>query len=109
MTYTPREVTGEDLLAFQAAAQGVVNDYFAKYFPKNTVPQIGFTDGPKYTRYFKEDGPNNRSAYCFVEKSTGNILKADGWKRPAKGARGNIHTAQHGAEFINWHGAAYLR
>lgn len=33
---------------------------------------------------------NQLCVYCFVEKATGNILKADGWKKPAKGVRGSI-------------------
>ena len=30
------------------------------------------------------------SVYCFIEKDTGNILKAASRKAPAKGARGSI-------------------
>jgi hypothetical protein len=28
--------------------------------------------------------------HCFITNATGDILKADGWKRPAKGVRGNV-------------------
>lgn len=31
-----------------------------------------------------------RSVYCFIDANTGDILKAAGWKAPAKGARGSI-------------------
>jgi hypothetical protein len=31
-----------------------------------------------------------RCAYGFIDAATGNILKSDGWKRPAKGVRGSI-------------------
>ena len=59
------------------------------YYVKPTVMQ-----GSKNLRIVTTHGGNNatgsRSVYCFVEKSTGNILKASGWKSPAKGARGNI-------------------
>ena len=34
---------------------------------------------------------NGQSVYCFVDKDTGNILKAASFKVPAKGARGNIY------------------
>ncbi|AXH72695.1 MAG: hypothetical protein [Caudoviricetes sp.] len=30
------------------------------------------------------------SVWCFIEMATGNILKAAGFKAPAKGARGHI-------------------
>ena len=32
----------------------------------------------------------HRSVWCFIELSTGNILKASGFKAPAKGRRGHI-------------------
>lgn len=54
------------------------------YYAKPTVMQ-----GSKNLRIVATTA-GNRSVYCFVEKSTGNILKAAGWKAPAKGARGNI-------------------
>lgn len=37
--------------------------------------------------------PTNGSVHCFVDAATGNILKADGWKRPARGIRGSIFAA----------------
>lgn len=33
---------------------------------------------------------NSTSVYCFVDNATGDILKADGWLKPAKDARGSI-------------------
>lgn len=36
----------------------------------------------------------SRSVYCFVEKATGNILKAASWKAPAKGIRSSIFTPE---------------
>lgn len=44
-----------------------------------------FTDGAKYWRVVR-----GSSAWCFVDRDTGDILKADGWKKPAKGARGSV-------------------
>ena len=36
----------------------------------------------------------SRSVHAFVDLATGDLLKAAGWKAPAKGARGNILTDQ---------------
>lgn len=33
---------------------------------------------------------HDRSVHAFVDLSNGDLLKADGWKRPAKGPRGNL-------------------
>jgi len=34
--------------------------------------------------------PGHRHVHAFVEIATGDLLKAAGWKAPAKGARGNL-------------------
>lgn len=68
--------------------------------------------GQKYVRFTKRLGTSNRSAYCFVDLRNGDILKPDGWKRPAKHARGNIRIG-NAANWFNGalgpYGAAYLR
>ncbi len=59
---------------------------------KSTFPRIvGYDKGKKYLRVWKGEKNNtSKSAYCFVDKE-GNILKANGWKAPAKNfSRGNI-------------------
>ncbi len=63
-------------------------------FAAGLVPQLVITEGQKYVRVVQRDkGSEHGSAWCFVEISTGNILKCDGWKRPAKGVRGSIYSA----------------
>ena len=37
-------------------------------------------------------GSRGRSVHAFVDLATGDLLKAAGWKTPAKGPRGNIVT-----------------
>jgi hypothetical protein len=44
-----------------------------------------YSEGQKYWRVVR-----GNSAWCFVCRETGDILKADGWKKPAKGARGSV-------------------
>ena len=38
----------------------------------------------------------NDSAFCFVDKTNGDVLKAASFNSPAKGARGNIYDASNG-------------
>jgi len=45
--------------------------------------------GRKYIRLATKSSGSG-SVYCFVNASTGAILKAAGWKTPAKGERGNV-------------------
>lgn len=75
---------------------------------KTTQRTVNFetTDGPRYVKVIRLD---QRSVHCFVEKSTGNVLKADGWTKPAKHARGNIYDQNNGLDSMGPYGAAYLR
>lgn len=60
--------------------------------------------GPKFARIVLE-GRSYRSVFCFVDLQNGNILKAAGWKAPAKHARGNI---ANGVSDVTECGAVYL-
>ncbi len=48
------------------------------------------TRGSKYFKVEMTSHGNHRSVYCFIEKSTGIILKSAGWRAPAKGPRGSV-------------------
>ncbi len=81
--------------------EAVTATYFAKHYDKLTPPKF-YADpkGRKYIRIVREDQHGNqgrpnpyksRSVHCFVERDTGLIWKAAGWKAPAKNfSRGNI-------------------
>ena len=64
--------------------------------------------GRRYCRVVRACGPS-RSAHCFIDMSNGDILLPDGWKRPAKHARGNLNDAQKGLGNMGPFGPAYLR
>ena len=44
------------------------------------------------SKYFKVEmlSHGSRSVYCFINKRNGEILKAAGWRAPAKGSRGSV-------------------
>ena len=66
-------------------------------------------NGRKYIRIVREQTKGEgRSVHCFVDVSNGDILKADGWKKPAKHARGNIYS-DNPMDAMDDHGAKYLR
>lgn len=81
----------------------------------STSPLVGFMRGKKYTRItlarrHSENGKvtvydDFRSVHCFID-TDGNILKANGWKSPAKGIRGHI---RNGAADVSIYGAADAR
>lgn len=49
-----------------------------------------------------------KSAYCFVDQTNGNILMPATWKKPAKHARGNIFDMDNGIENCGLFGVAYM-
>ena len=69
------------------------------------------------TRYTAEPGLKNvkivansgqRSVFCFVRIADGAVLKAAGWKAPAKHVRGSIFV-NNGLDAVGDYGANYLR
>jgi hypothetical protein len=71
-------------------------------FPSLDAPTFSAERGQKYIRIVVEKP--QRSVFCFVDAQTGDILKAAGWKTPAKGARGHI---RNGAKDVTPYGAVY--
>ena len=108
-TYTIAPVSDADITAFVEAVQTMMDKVYADSTMK-PVMKVS-PGGKKYVRIAKLNYAEDQhgSAFCFIERSTGNILKAAGWKVPAKHARGNINTPTHGVEFVGAYGPAYLR
>lgn len=75
---------------FVAALQKMINDDFAKNFSNLTPPTITVMNGMKNVRIVRKE-PHTKSVHCFIDKETGDVFKAAGWKAPAKHARGNIY------------------
>jgi hypothetical protein len=75
--------------------------------------QLTTEEGQRYIRvvaFYDVDGkPMHRSAWAFVDKTTGDVLKAASWKKPAKHARGNIFDEWNGLKSVGPYGPAYLR
>ena len=81
--------------------------YMTAQFPNLPKPTYSVDVGKKYIRVVKTNDAYNRSVYCFVDKTNGNVLKAATWKAPAKHSRGNIYTPE--SYGVNEYGANYLR
>ena len=66
--------------------------------------------GRRYVRIVttSDGGNGQRSVYCFVDITNGDILKSASWKAPAKHARGSIFTPDNGSKAVTPHGAHYL-
>ena len=92
---------------FVADNQKNINAYFEQHFPSLVAPTLVIDpNGKKYLRIVKRDhGSPGGSVFCFVEKETGNVFKAESWKRPAPGIRG--HISQSAETSCTVYGAKY--
>lgn len=63
--------------------------------------------GRRYVRIVK-DWNGQQSVHSFVQIDNGDVLKAEGWKKPAKHARGNIYDVSGGLARVRWTGPEYL-
>lgn len=75
---------------------------------------ISTMTGGRYVRIVREIHNSgqvvSRSVHTFVDSTNGDILKAGGWKAPAKnGRRGSIFAEDHGASCVGHYGANCLR
>jgi hypothetical protein len=75
--------------------------------------EISYSLGKKYAKIITQIKTNStleftssqRSVYCFVDMTSGNILKPDSWKTPSKHSRGHISNP---AEALTPYGVKYL-
>lgn len=94
---------------FVNVAQSTINEHF-KNFGYSNPPVLEIDGGNKYVKIVEvRHGSVGKSVYGFVEKSTGNILKAASWRAPAKHSRGNIYDADGGASACTPWGIKYLK
>lgn len=56
--------------------------------------------GKKYAKIITED-MGQKSVSAFVNLENGDILMAASWAKPAKHARGNVHSEQRGMESVD--------
>lgn len=82
-------VTTSHLDEFTAKLQAMITGLDEK--AGNVTRQvISYEVGKRYARLITVIYDTQRSAYGFVDLTNGDLLKAAGWKSPAKGKRGNI-------------------
>lgn len=99
------------LAGFMVAAQETVTASYKQWnakadpaFVEKWTPKLEMERGKRYVRVVKGD-PGQRSAFCFVDSTNGNVLKCAGWKGPTQNfARGNIYAADKGCGRMRWTG-----
>jgi hypothetical protein len=110
-------ITGEFIMKdFQKAfdqfyqkASSAVAERSAKLTAPHSLNVLKYENGRRYIRLVLYTGISFRSAWGFVDKETGDVLKAASWKAPAKGSRGNIFNEDNGASALTPYGIRYLK
>lgn len=99
----------EALIAFINTTQAKLDAEYAAKYSHVTAPQLTAEGGAKNVRIVSNQTTGaGRSVFCFVRIADGAILKAAGWKAPAKHARGSIYV-NAGQDAIGMYGANYMR
>lgn len=107
------KVSQEHIQAFVDDAQAIVDTYRQENFPRLDPVVLSVEMGRKFAkivrscRSLKTNELYDRSVYCFLDVTNGDVLKAASWKAPAKGARGNIFDETKGLGRITPYGAEY--
>jgi hypothetical protein len=97
---------------FNAALEAFVNavqvrsDVRYAQTPRLEAPKFSVMPGSKNVRVVSSQ-PGSRYVFCFVRIADGAVLKADGWKAPAKHARGSIFV-NNGQDAVSDYGANYI-
>lgn len=74
--------------------------HLATQYPSFEPYTFGYMRGKKYARFWHDNGTQRFVAF-FVDMTTGDVWKADGWKKPTLNhVRGNIFTAAGRAAVI---------
>jgi hypothetical protein len=79
-----------------------------KAYVEESRRKLSVEYGRRYAKVVASDR-NQRSVYCFLDMSNGDILKAEGWAKPAKHARGSLHEPSSWKDAVTAWGARYLR
>jgi hypothetical protein len=111
---------------FEDGCRRIVAENHAKSFSSLRFPWLEVEPIKANTRYVRiwccddwnreaiqasksPSNPVSRRSHVFVDRTNGDVLKCESWKKPAKHARGNIFAADNGLSKMGPYGAEYLR
>lgn len=96
------------LQTFLDGCQAIHTAHMCQY-PNVPADVISAKWGKRYIKIIRNAQGVGGSVHCFVDATNGDVLKAAGWKVPAKHARGNIFDEHNGLGSMGEYGPASLR
>lgn len=97
------------LETFVDGCQRIHTAHLLRFCPNVPPDVITARPGKRYVKIIRNQTGCGGSVHCFVDTHNGNVLKAAGWKAPAKHPRGNIFDTHNGLGSMGEYGPAYLR
>lgn len=98
------------LKTFVEGCQSIHTKYMTREFPTLNRDTFEVKTSKRYAKVVRRGGEEfGWSVHCFVDITNGDVLKAAGWKAPAKHARGNIFDEHNGLGRMGEYGPASLR
>ena len=96
-----------ELVSFLKGCGDISDKYHNDNFATLKLPVFETNNGRRYIRVARVGVQT--SVHCFVDRTNGDVLKAAGWKAPAKHTRGNIFDNRNGLGSMGEYGPAYLK
>lgn len=75
----------------------------------NSPMKIEAVPGRRYVKLVLRGMGAGGSAYGFIDRSNGDLLKAASWNAPAKGKRSNLFDTDYGMSGCSKYGMRYFR
>lgn len=93
---------------FLTRLQTLINTHYEK-FDHVEAPMLEIDPGRRYLRIAIRRDDGSRYVHCFIDTTNSDILKSEGWKKPAKHARANLNDDDYGMSGVTVYGAVYIR
>ena len=97
-------MTTPELESFIEGCRKIVRSTTRRWGYQGEPKKLHLEEGRRYIKVVRDT-----SAWAFIDKTNGDVLKVASWSKPAKHARGNIFDEHKGLEKIGPYGPAYLR
>jgi len=100
------------MMSWLKVVQSRTEMYYSKWLTNLPFPKFEIKPGGKFYKIIRVDGHGvSRSAWAFVDKTTGDIFKPASYAAPAKHARGNVLAADNGIGAVtpDGNGIVYLK
>ena len=91
---------------FVLGAQKIIDDYYLSSPPGTRRLSVQKCRGRDLARIVSTDWSEYKSAWCFVDLKTGDVLRVESWRMPGR-PRGNIFDESNGLGRVDARGPMY--